>query len=277
MLDLIQAQELAIDAAMRAGEMLKQKHEELKKEHGETTLNVTTKSSPIDFVTEVDRGVQHAIIEQIQAVYPTHRFFAEEEGAEGLGDSDSPYTWIIDPLDGTTNFIREKPAFGTMIGLQENDELILGIIHRPMFDEISVGMKGKGATINGSPIVLRNTKNMTDAVLCTTIMKRAEKQRNGSHTVTFPYCTAIENCSNAAQEIAEVLLGKNDGAFFRGVGLWDIAAGCFLAEEAGGKSRWEFLDANNPREGVRCVISTEKIFDELCEFVFDNDCFYEGK
>jgi myo-inositol-1(or 4)-monophosphatase len=259
MIDLNDALKLAVSAAHSAGEILKSRFK--------TELNVQTKTSERDLVTEVDKAAQDAVIKIIQDAYPDHRFIAEEDGAKNLGDANCPYTWIIDPLDGTTNFVHKKPEHATMIALQENDELILGVIYYPSADRMFTGIKGGGAFIDGKPVQLRETKNMLDAVLCTCMLQRAEKSPDGRLMVPIPDCSSVHNYGCAAYELGDVLLGRNDGAFFEHVGFWDVAAGCLMISEAGGKHRIE-LDQKDPRKVAKCVASTPKIFDELCDFLW---------
>jgi len=260
------ALDLAVEAATMAGDMLVERGDALLR--GDAELAIRTKSSARDFVTQVDKEVQDAIIAMIRERFPDHRFIAEEEGADALGDGGSPFVWIIDPLDGTTNFIHGKPTFGTMLALREGDSLELAVIHMPRLRLLFSGARGVGAFVNGNPVRLRATKNMADAIVCSNMMGRAKPDKDGTLRITTPFCASLENYGNAAQEVGEFLLGWNDGLFFEGTGLWDAAPGCLLAELAGGRSRLEPLDPGDIRKGVRCVMSTAPIFDELSAFVF---------
>ncbi|PIR53098.1 hypothetical protein COU76_03175 [Candidatus Peregrinibacteria bacterium CG10_big_fil_rev_8_21_14_0_10_49_10] len=261
--------EVAKQAAAAGAELLAKKHRSVFGEAGTESLKVDTKSSSTDFVTESDRAAQESIITLIQTHFPDHRFIAEEEGAEQLGTVASPYEWIIDPLDGTTNFIHGKENFGTIVAVQKEGVLQAGVMSLPLLRQEFLAAKGKGATINGKPIVLRNTKNLDDAILASNIMRRAKEGEDGAWYASMPRCGSLENYGCAAQEIGEVLLGSNDGTFFHGIRLWDIAAGCLLLQEAGGKYRYEFLEPENKRSGLLAVASTAPIFEELCDFVFE--------
>lgn len=261
--------EVATEAAKEGADILVAKHKDVFGDNATGSLNIETKSSSTDFVTEADGNSQDAIIAVIQKHFPEHRFIAEEEGADDLGNPESLYEWIIDPLDGTTNFIHGKENFGTIIAVQKDGVLLAGVIWMPLMNLLYEGAKGKGVTVNGKPATLRNTGSMNDAVLSTNIMRRATEGKNGAWYCSMPYCGSVENYGNAAQEMGEIVLGQNDGAFFNGIRLWDVAAGCLMVEEMGGKYRYEHLEPGNNRSGLLCVASTEKIFDELCEFVFD--------
>ena len=263
MLDLDEALDVAIEAAQAAGEILKSRFK--------TELKVSTKTSARDLVTEVDGAAQAAIVDVILNEYPDHGFITEEVASKDhaekfVENENSPFKWIIDPLDGTTNFVHGKPEHGTAIALSENDELILGVIFQPSIDRLFSGAKGKSAFVDGSPVVLRDTKGMVDAVLCTCLVERGERDGDGNYRVKIPDCGSVHNYGCASYELGAVLLGQNDGAFFENVGFWDIAAGCLLISEAGGKHQIE-LDKKDPRRVRRCTASTEPIFDELCNFI----------
>lgn len=257
-----------MQAAKSAGLLLQQKQEVLLSQ-GYESIGVGTKSDPSDYATDADREAQKIIVDSISAAFPDHRFLGEEGETDHLGDPASPYRWIIDPLDGTTNFIHGKPNYGTIIALQENEETILGVMTRPYFGETYTAMKGEGCYFNGERIKkLRDTLNMDDAILCCNIMHRAEKLPDGRLMVEFPRCAMIENYSNAVEEFTVILRGWNDGMFFDGPKLWDAAAGCLMIEEAGGRSRMELKDPKDDRGAIRCVATTKKIFEEVEEFVF---------
>lgn len=264
-----QALTIATKAAKLAADLLLQKREQLLRD-GETVLGITTKAHASDFATIADREAQRIIVETIQKEFPDHRFLGEEGETDHLGDPKSPYRWIIDPLDGTTNFIHGKPNFGTIIALQELNVTVVGIMTRPVTDEVFAAILGQGCFFNGNRIEkLRNTGSMTDAILCCNIMQRAEKLPDNTLRVRFPRCAMIENYSNAVEEFTTTLRGWNDGMFFDGPKLWDAAAGCLMIEEAGGRARLELKDPRDPRGGIRCVATTQKIFREVERFVFE--------
>lgn len=255
-------------AANAAGKLLQKKQKELLA-HGYEAIGVGTKSDPTDYATDADREAQVIIVDAIQKHFPSHRILGEEGGTDHLGDPVSPYHWMIDPLDGTTNFIHGKPNYGTIIALQENDQTILGVMTRPRFKETYTAIRGEGAYVNGKRCTLRKTVRMDDAILCCNIMHRAEKLSHGRLVVPIPFCASIENYGNAIEEFAVVLKGWNDGVFFNGPRLWDTAAGCLMIEEAGGKSRTELKEPSNDRGGVLCAATTKEIFEEVERFTFE--------
>jgi len=221
-----------------------------------------------DYVTDVDRAAQVAVIAIIRDAFPDHRILAEEDGAEHLGDPASPFCWIIDPVDGTKPYVHGKDEFGCLVALQENGVTLLGVMALPAKKETFWSTRKGGAFLNGGKIAgLRATRDLDDAILCTN-MGGKSRGTEKIMTITHPRCASLQNYGCAAVEMAEVIKGRNDGVFFEGVHLWDVAPACLLINEAGGKSRTELMDPKNPRGGVRCVASTTPIFDELCDFVF---------
>jgi myo-inositol-1(or 4)-monophosphatase len=254
MIDLDKALEIAIKIAEKAGDFVVENHG--------TDLDIKTKKTENDLVTEIDKESQRIIISAIKEEFPEHGFIGEEASEENK-PSDSPYEWIIDPIDGTINFVRAREDFGILIALQENKELIVGVMYLPLLNQMFTAVKDGGAFLNGNPIKLRNTKNMMDAILCSNLTKRAKKDSNGILQISTPACASLHNYGCAAHEMGRILQGHNDGVFFDGVGLWDIAPGALIIKEAGGDY---FIDYENPGD-VKCVASTSAIFEELKEFL----------
>ncbi|MDD4628519.1 MAG: inositol monophosphatase [Candidatus Peribacteraceae bacterium] len=263
---LLSVAEAAADAA---ASLLREEFMRMQSSAGHD-LAVRWKGTPHDPVTACDLAAQKCITDMITRSFPTHRILAEEEGADKYGDSQSPYLWVVDPLDGTNNFIRGKDSFGTIVAVMKGDELLTGCMVLPMRGERFTAAKGQGAFANGQPVRLRKTVGMKDAILCSNITRRACPDASGVLRVNMPDCTSMENYGCAARAIGDVLLGWNDGVFFRGLRLWDIAAGFLMLTEAGGRCRYEWEESGNPRGGVSCVGATPAIFDDLCSFVFEH-------
>ncbi|MBU0458925.1 inositol monophosphatase [Patescibacteria group bacterium] len=260
------AMEVALPTIKKAAELALEYHKKIDPKNAGSNLGIDTKR-PRDYVTDADKAVQKMIIEEIQKTYPSHRFIAEEEGSDNLGDPESPYTWIIDPIDGTCPFIHGRPHFGTIIALKKDDEVVLGLMYMPLLDELYTCIKGNGAFFNDKPVVLRNTRNMDDAVLCSNFRRTVDI--NGIAHLPVILCANTENYGCAVYELGLILQGLNDGFYCSGPRLWDIAAGCLMIEEAGGKARYELKEPDNVRSGVLCATSTAAIFEELEEFVFN--------
>lgn len=265
---LHEALDVAVAAANSAGVLLEEKQRELLS-RGYDSIGVGTKANLTDYATDADREAQAIIVGKIQKAYPDHRFLGEEGDTDHLGNPQCPYRWIIDPLDGTTNFIHGKLNYGAIIALQENGKTILGVMTRPRFEETYTAIRGEGAFLNGKRCALRKTAGMRDAILCCNLVHRAKKTFDGTLRIPVPYCASIENYSNAVEEFTVALNGWNDGVFFDGPRLWDVAAGCLMIEEAGGMSRTELRDPDNDRGGVLCAATTKEIFEEVEQFVFE--------
>ncbi len=263
--DLLETAEAAADAA---AVVLREGHKQLRTAGNTKDLNVRSKTSVMDPVTAVDLAAQERIISVISKRFPKHRFLAEEEGADALGDPESPYMWIIDPLDGTNNFIHGKENFGTIVAIAKDDELLAGCMVLPVMGHRFTAAKGQGAFVDGQPVKLRATVGMTDAILSSNITRRAKPDANGILQTSVPVCASLENYGCAAQSIGDILLGGNDGFFYRDLKLWDVAAGFLMLAEAGGKYRYEWMEPGNMRGGILCAGTTAPIFDEVCDFVF---------
>lgn len=243
-------------------------HRETVLKKGADSLNVRTKKHATDFVSIVDEEAQEAVIGILHKEFPDHRFLAEEEGADVLGDATSPYRWIIDPLDGTNNFLRGNTMFGSMVGLECDGEPLLGVIAMPVEGHVFAGGKGLGVTHNGKAIAgLRTAPSLRESVVSVNIFQQKLQHDDGTYWVQLPNAYVV-NYGCAAREIADLFLGCGDGVAYRGVGHWDVAAGNAMVKELGGRVRCEYLVPDNQRKGVRAVLSSAPIFDELSRFVF---------
>lgn len=217
----------AIQAALKAGHMLK-------KGFG-TSFAVSTKTNPQDLVTEFDRAAEKIIIDFIREKHPTHAFLAEESGSIPM--KDAPVRWIIDPLDGTTNFAHHIPLFVVSIAAQVGDDIEVGVIYQPMTDELFVAQRGQGAYLNGTRMRVSQITEIPQSVICAGYVT-ADARRLGSGSKQFIDLMNIGNplrlMGSAAMAMAYVAAGRFD--VFWGVNLqpWDLAAGKLLLEEAGG-------------------------------------------
>ena len=187
-----------------------------------------------DFVTYVDRESEQLIINTIKNEFPGHHFLAEES----LKDADGhEYRWIIDPLDGTTNFIHGYPAFCVSIALEHNDEIILGVIFDPQKKELFTAEKGKGAFMNGLPIRVSNITDISSGLVTTGFpFKRKEMLDNYLKLFKNILCRVsdIRRAGSAALDLAHLACGRCEAFFEIGLSPWDIAAGVIMIKEAGG-------------------------------------------
>ncbi len=188
-----------------------------------------------DFVSDVDKHAEGIIISAIQAAYPDHKILAEESG-ESTGDAE--FTWIIDPLDGTLNFLRGIPHFSVSIAVQRGNHLEHGVIVDPIRNEEFVASRGYGAQLNGKRIRVTDLTKLEDAVLGTGIPPASVGTRLDEYVDGLRHLSAnsraIRRAGSAALDLAYVAAGRTDGFWEMGLSKWDIAAGIVLVREAGG-------------------------------------------
>jgi myo-inositol-1(or 4)-monophosphatase len=198
-------------------------------------INITKKGD-INLVTEADLASEKFIIEQIKSYYPKHSILAEESGA-AIADSSSVLKWIIDPLDGTTNFAHGYPCFCVTIALEFEGEIVIGVTFDPTRDEMFSAEKGSGAFLNNKKIRVSDTEKLGDALICTGFpYDVAERDNFARHFTKFvENARGIRRDGSAAIDMAYVACGRFDGFWEEGLNPWDVAAGKLLIEEAGGR------------------------------------------
>lgn len=196
------------------------------------SLNVTAKGRN-DFVTEVDHQAEQIIIDAIHKAYPNHGILAEESGTQG-GDE---FVWIIDPLDGTTNFLHGFPHFAVSIAVQHRSQIVHGVIFDPGRQELFTASRGEGAQLDNRRIRVSRRSNLDSALLGTGFPFRELSNLDGYMTTLqafLPVCAGIRRAGSAALDLAYVAAGRLDGFWEFGLKRWDIAAGALLILEAGG-------------------------------------------
>jgi myo-inositol-1(or 4)-monophosphatase len=216
----------AVAAAARAGEILRNYWDK---------AHTVEKKGAIDLVTEADVASEEAIIEVIRTAFPDHTILAEESGV--LPGTD-PHEWIIDPLDGTTNYAHHLPEFSLSIAFALEGEMAFGLILNPVARELFCAMRGQGAELNGRPIRVSSTKTVHESLLVTGFPYDLEP-------VIDPLMQRLERCLLAAQgvrrlgsaalDLCYVACGRFDGFWEQNLAPWDTAAGWIIAQEAGGK------------------------------------------
>lgn len=202
--------------------------------------SVVTKEHKHDFVTETDQEVEKLLITGLSAQFPDHKFIGEETTSSGVKSefTDDP-TWIIDPVDGTLNFVHGYPNVCVSIGLTIGKELVVGIIYVPVPDLLFTAIKGQGAFLNGKQIHVSKAKDLSDSLLVLELSGGAsDEQRRAAyvHYVTsfLPQVHGIRSSGSAAYNMATVALGAGDCYFEIGIHAWDMAAGAIIVREAGG-------------------------------------------
>jgi len=188
-----------------------------------------------DFVTEVDQAAEQAIIEVLKTAYPDHAILAEESGASDNSPNDN--VWIIDPIDGTTNFIHGFPQYCVSIALQQRGQLTQAVIYDPTRNELFTATRGGGAFLNDKRIRVTKRDKMADALIGTGFpfrdMKGLDEYLRMFRVMTEK-CAGLRRPGSAALDLAYVAAGRLDGFFEKGLRPWDIAAGSLLITEAGG-------------------------------------------
>ncbi len=219
---------IAIRAARAAGDSIVREMDRV----SDISIDIKGKN---DFVTEVDRQAEYIIIETIKKSYPDHAFLGEESGKSG----DSEYLWIIDPLDGTTNFLHGIPHFAISIALQYKDRLDQAVIYDPVKQELFTASQGKGAQLNGKKIRVSPQKTLDGALLATGFPFREDQEVDKfikSFKALFPMIAGIRRAGVASLDLAYVAAGRFDGFWEFSLKSWDIAAGVLIVQEAGGIS-----------------------------------------
>jgi myo-inositol-1(or 4)-monophosphatase len=218
---------VAMDAARAAGRLL---HDELS-----GARRIAYKGSPTNLVTEMDQRAETLIVERLRRAFPDDAILAEEQGA-AAGRSER--RWIVDPLDGTTNYAHGLPIFGVSIALEAAGRLVLGVVYDPSRDEMFVGERGAGATLNDTPIKVSATSTVGAGLLVTGFPYniRETADTNLPEYAAFSLrARAVRRLGSAVIDLAYVACGRFDAYWELRLGAWDVAAGAVLVEEAGGR------------------------------------------
>jgi len=214
----------AIEAALRAGEIILD---------GLNRADIAVyQKGPIDFATQIDRSAEAAIKSCLGAAFPGYGVLAEESGS-APGTSEG--LWIIDPLDGTINFMKGYPFFSVSIGLQKSGMMVLGVVYNPVLRELYVAERGAGARLNGRPIHATAVANLGEAMLASGFPYDAwENPDNNSApwAALLRRCLSLRRDGSAALDLCYVACGRLDGYWEKGLSPWDVAAGSLIAAEA---------------------------------------------
>jgi len=252
--------ELAIRVAREAGGIARERFHEPR--------TIRTKTSEIDLVTDVDHALDRLIRERIRAVRAHDALLTEEGGAEA-GSSD--VRWIVDPLDGTTNYAHTFPHFAISIGVEVEGQRACGVVYDPMRDELFAAEAGKGATLNGRPIRVSEVSELRRALLATGFAYDVHEKRTPNLTYFERFvgrAQAIRRAGSAALDFAYVACGRFDGYWEIHLAPWDVAAGLLLVEEAGGRIS-DFDAGPAPASGARIVSSNGRIHAAMLEVLAD--------
>lgn len=217
-----------------------------------------------DWVSEIDQRAEAVIIETIRKTYPNHAITAEESG--GI-NADSDYEWIIDPLDGTTNFLHGFPHVAVSIAMKYKGKIEIGLIYDPLREELFTASRGNGAQLNGKRIRVGGTKDLDGALLATGFPFKKPHQLDtylGLFKTLFPHCADMRRAGSAALDLAYVACGRVDGFWELGLMEWDIAAGVLLVQEAGGLVA-DFNGGHKYLESGNVVAANPKVFKAMLQ------------
>ena len=219
--------EVAVDAARRAGALLLDRFGSLRE--------VRYKGSPTNLVTEMDRQAEAVVVDRIRRAFPDHAILAEEGGAE---PGSTKHRWIVDPLDGTTNYAHGLPHFAVSIALEVESRVAVGVVFDPNRDECFTAVRGDGAFLNGQLLHVSETSTLDESLLSTGYPYEIRKVRDNNlaeHAAFMVRCRSVREMGSAAINLALVAAGRLDAFWELALGPWDVAAGCLLVEEAGGR------------------------------------------
>jgi myo-inositol-1(or 4)-monophosphatase len=250
---------IGVRAARRAGDLIVRHINQL------DAIKVDTKGRN-DFVSEVDRMAEDDIIRTVQRSYPDHAFLAEESGARG----DAEYVWIIDPLDGTTNFLHGFPVFCVSIAVMHRGRLEHGVIYDPLRQELFTASRGTGATVDGRRMRVSDTRTLDKSLLGTgypygtgadqldpymDMLKSAMRETSG-----------VRRPGAAALDLAYIAAGRLDGFWEIGLKMWDMAAGVLMIQECGGIVT-DFAGRDNWQQSGNIVAGNPKIHEALLQLI----------
>ena len=225
-------------------------------------------------VSYVDKNAEIQLVEALGSLLPESTFLTEEETVE---QETGKYMWIIDPLDGTTNFLHQLPFFSISVALQQEDEIILGIVYEVNRQECFYAWKNGGAYLNGKKIQTKSTNHLKDTLIATGFpYYDFDKIPAYLEVLTFfiKNTRGIRRLGSAALDLAYVACGRFDGFYEYSLNAWDVAAGIILVKEAGGKVA-DFQGGNNFLFGKEMIASNPYIFQEIVDVV--EEAFYSKK
>jgi len=217
-----------VQAARKAGRTLV-------RDFGEVENLQVSQKGPANFVSAADRRAEETLYRELSKARPTFGFLMEERGR--VAGSDPNHEWVVDPLDGTTNFLHGIPLFAISIGLVREGSLIAGVIYNPISDEMYVGERGQGAYLNNRRLRVAARRELADCVVCCGIPHRGRgdvERFRAELTAVQGVVAGVRRTGAAALDLAWVASGRFDGFWERGLSSWDLAAGVLLVREAGG-------------------------------------------
>jgi myo-inositol-1(or 4)-monophosphatase len=233
----------------------------IKNERKNSAIDIEVKGSN-DFVTQVDKASEQRIVAGLKELLPESGFIAEEGTDDTKGDV---YNWIIDPIDGTTNFIHGLSPYAISIALQERDELVLGVVYEVGLDECFYSYKGGAAYLNGNQIHVSKTTSVKDSLIATGFPYSNYSRLEGfmkSIQYFMEHSRGLRRLGSAATDLAYVACGRFDSFYEYNLKPWDVAAGAFLIQQAGGDV-CDFNGGNNYLFGQEIIATNKATFEEF--------------
>jgi myo-inositol-1(or 4)-monophosphatase len=217
-----------------------------------------------DFVTDIDQAVEQAIIETLLKAYPDHAILAEESGASANMHDEAEFAWIIDPIDGTTNFMHGYPQYCVSIALSQRGVITQAVVYDPVRNDLFTATKGAGAYLNDKRIRVTKHDRIANTLLASGhgAGPRALDEYLKMYQTMSERCQAIRTAGAAALDLANVAAGRVDGFYEKGLKPWDIAAGALLVTEAGGIVG-EFNGESNYLNKGDIIAASPKIFGQM--------------
>jgi len=250
---------IAVRAARRAGDIMIRQLNQLE------SLTVTEKSRN-DFVSRVDEMAEAAIIEVVRDHYPDHAILAEESGAAG----DNEYRWIIDPLDGTTNYLHGNPVFSVSIAVMHRRELQHAVVYDPLRQEIFTASRGDGAQLDGRRIRVSKQGTLRGSLIGTGFPYRMSEANMDVYLkmlrAVMLETAGVRRPGSAALDLCYVAAGRVDGFWELGLKIWDIAAGALIIREAGGRIS-DLVGADTYLESGNVIAGTPKVYSALSKLI----------
>jgi myo-inositol-1(or 4)-monophosphatase len=249
---------IAVRAARSAGDLILRSTDNV----GRLTVDQKGKN---DYASEVDRMVEREIIGIIKAAYPDHAILAEESGKHKGND----FVWVIDPLDGTTNFLHGFPQYSVSIALKYKGKLEVGVVYDPLRDELFTAKRGGGAMLNNRRLRVTNQNSLKGALIGTGFPFKTDKHLDayiGMFRALTTECAGIRRAGSAALDLAYVAAGRMDGYWEIGIMEWDMAAGILLIKEAGGVVT-DFSFNDNYFESGNVIVGSPKMHQLMYQLI----------
>jgi myo-inositol-1(or 4)-monophosphatase len=253
--ELVETLELATRLAHEAGQ--------IQRDYYETDFKIRSKSAKIDLVTEVDHRCEEHIVRTLERERSGDAIVAEEGG--GTDHAGAEWRWIIDPLDGTTNFAHGYPRFCVSIGVERNDERSVGVVYDPLLDELYHATRGGGAFLGGREITVSSEARLDHALAATGFPYDIHQspEDNFAHFARMVRAArAVRRDGSAALDLCYVAAGRLDAFWEFKLHAWDVAAGLLIIEEAGGRTT-DLSGGSPPRDGHEIVTSNGILHDEI--------------